>query len=250
MTIYDTIKQLNIEQFKSSENFNKILKIAASSFDELDVVFSDLKVILDIANSSGKQLDLIGHIVIEPRNGKNDVDYRSALTLKIFKNTSRAFVEDIVKILTIVTNATKVVYSDNPPAAYTIYTNGKTLPNNIKTAIDKLSAAGVDVLIYASDGETPFIATEIKTTRADLQTELGDDIVDNAGFQFVVDYESNLQSDKLQNIFEGKAFGVVETLNLVTNTGDTLVTNEGAELCVYDENQNIIDGGLANLAYQ
>ena len=250
MTIYDTIKELNIEQFKSSENFNKILKIAASSFDELDVVFSDLKVILDIANSSGKQLDLIGHIVIEPRNGKNDVDYRSALTLKIFKNTSRAFVEDIVKILTIVTNATKVVYSDNPPAAYTIYTNGKTLPNNIKTAIDKLSAAGVNVLIYASDGETPFIATEIKTTRADLQTELGDDIVDDAGFQFVVDYESNLQSDKLQNIFGGKSFGVVETLNLVTNTGDTLVTNEGAVLSVYDENQNIIDGGLANLAYQ
>jgi hypothetical protein len=250
MSIYNDIKKLNIEQFKNSENFNKILKIVAEPFDELKVVFSDLKGILNIANSSGKQLDLIGHIVLESRNGRNDVDYRSALTLKIFKNTSRAFVEDIVKILTIVTNATKVVYSDNPPAAYTIYTNGKTIPSNIQSIIDKLSAAGVEVLIYASCGETPFIATEIQTTRANLQTSSGDNIVDDAGSQFVVDYSSEIQSDKLQNIFAGKGLGVVETLNLVTNTGATLVTNTGAILSAYDENQNILDGGKANLAYQ
>jgi hypothetical protein len=250
MSIYDTIKQLNIEQFKSSENFNKVLQVATSTFDELDTVFADLKVILNIANSSGKQLDLIGHIIVEGRNGRNDADYRSALTLKIFKNTSRAFVEDIVEILTIVTNATKVVYSDNPPAAYTIYTNGETLPTNIKTTIDRLSAAGVAVLIYASDGQVPFIATEIETTQANLQTDSGDNLVDDAGSQFVVDYESGVESNKLQSIFGGREFGVVENLDLITDTGDTLVTDTGAILGCYDEDQNITDGGLANLAYQ
>jgi len=250
MSIYDTIKQLNIEQFKSSENFNKVLQVAASTFDELDTVFADLKVILNITTSSGKQLDLIGHIIVEGRNGRNDVDYRSALTLKIFKNTSRAFVEDIVEILTLVTNATKVVYSDNPPAAYTVYTNGKTLPTNIKTIIDRLSAAGVAVLIYASDGQVPFIAIEIETTQANLQTDLVDNIVDDAGSQFVVNYESEIKSNKLQIIFGGKEFGVVENLNLITDAGDTLVTETGAILGCYDENQNIIGGGLANLVYQ
>ena len=250
MSIYDTIKQLNIEQFKSSENFNKILRVAASAFDELDVVFANLKVILNITNSSGKQLDLIGHIIVEARSGRNDIDYRSALTLKIFKNTSRAFVEDIVEILTIVTNASKVVYSDNPPAAYTIYTNGEILPGNIKATIDKLSAAGVAVLIYASSGQIPFIATEIETTQADLQDDLGNDIVDDAGSEFVVNYELGAISNKLQTIFGGREFGVVENLELITDTGDTLITDTGAELSCYDENQNITDGGLANLAYQ
>jgi hypothetical protein len=250
MSIYDTIKQLNIEQFKSSENFNKVLRVAASTFDELDIVFANLKVILNITNSSGKQLDLIGHIIVERRNGRNDVDYRSALTLKIFKNTSRAFVEDIVKILTIVTNATKVVYSDNPPAAYTIYTNGETLPTNIKTIIDKLSAAGVAVLIYASDGQVPFIATEIETAQSNLQTNLEDDLVDDAASQFIVNYESTIKSNKLQTIFGGREFGVVENLDLITDTGNTLIIDTGSILGCYDEYQSITDGGLANLAYQ
>lgn len=250
MTIYNTIKQLNIEQFKLSGNFNKVLQVAASAFDELDIVFADLKVILNITTSSGEQLDLIGHIVVEKRNGRNDVDYRSALTLKIFKNTSGGFVKDVVKILTTVTNATKVVYSDNPPAAYTIYTNGETLPKDIKESINRLSPAGVAVLIYASDGQVPFVATELQTLRADLQTESGDDIVDDADSQFVVDYESGIGSNRLQGIFGGKEFGVVETLDLITDTGDTLVTNTGATLCCYDENQNIVNSGKANLAYQ
>lgn len=249
-TVYDIAKQLNIEQFKSSENFNKILKVAASTFDELNDVFVDLKSILNINNSSGKQLDLIGHIIVESRGGRNDADYRSALFLKIFKNTSRAFVEDIVEILTVVSNATKVVYSDNPPASYTIYTNGATLPSNINTIMDRVSAAGVGVLIYASAGQVPFIATEIQTTAANLQTESGDNIVDDAGSQIVVNYESSSESNNLQIIFAGKSFGVVENLDLITDTGDTLVTDTGAVLGCYDENQNIVDGGLANLVYQ
>jgi hypothetical protein len=250
MSIYNTIKALNIEQFKSSENFNKVLQVAASTFDELDTVFADLKIILNITNATGAQLDLIGDIIVEKREGRNDDDYRAAIILKIFKNTSRGFVEDVVEILTVITNATKVVYSDNPPAAYTIYTNGTTLPSNLHSVMDKLSAAGVAVLIYASDGETPFIATEIQTVEANLQTDTGDDLVDDAGSQIVVNYEDGLVSNELQTIFGGREFGVVENLDLVTDTGDTIVTDTGAIMGCYDADQDIIDGGKANLAYQ
>lgn len=250
MSIYDTIKQLNIEQFKSSSNFNKILEVAATTFDELDIVFADLKTILNIANASGKQLDLIGDVVVEKREGRSDDDYRSAITLKIFKNTSRGFVEDVVEILTVITEATKVVYSDNPPAAYTIYTNGTTLPLNIHSVINKLSAAGVSVLIYASVGEVPFIATEVATIEANLITDTGYNLVDDAGSQFVANYQGLALNDRLQQIFEGRAFGVVETLPLITDTGYTIVTDTGATIGCYDANQNVIDGGKANLAYQ
>ena len=148
------------------------------------------------------------------------------------------------------TNATKVVYSDNPPASYTIYTNGNVLPKDIHKVMNKFSAAGVEVLIYASGGEVPFIATEIQTTESDLQTQSGDNIVDDAGSQITVDYELGIQSDKLQIIFEGEGFGLVETLNLTTDTGDTIVTDEGHILVCHDENQNIVGKGKANLSYQ
>ena len=250
MNVYDTIKTLNIEQFKSAENFNKVLKVASSTFNELNIVFSDLKSILNIANASSKQLDLIGSIVVESREGRNDDDYRSAIIVKILKNTSRGFVEDIVDILTVITNANKVVYSDNPPASYTIYTNGNVLPATLNKIIDKLSSAGVSVVVYASDNKVPFIAIETVTGKADLVTENSQNVIDDAGSQIVASYTSSILSDALQEIFGGIGFGVVKTLILVTNTGDTLVTNTGAIIGCYDENQTIIDGGLANLSYQ
>jgi len=250
MSIYDTIKKLNIEQFKDAPNFNKVLLSISPFFDELNDVFADLRILLDISTQTNAQLDLLGDIVVEKRGGRNDNDYREALRLKIFKNTSRGFVDDLVEILTLITEATKVVYSDNPPASYTIFTNGSVTPPNIHSIMDKLSAAGVSVLVYASPGDTPFIATEVVATSADLQDDLGNNIVDDAGSQIEVNYQSMWTSDQLQNIFGGIAFGVVETLNIVTNENYTIVTDTGATLGAYDENQNIVDGGLATLAYQ
>tara|TARA_R110000787_G_scaffold201578_1_gene312387 strand:- start:472 stop:1224 length:753 start_codon:yes stop_codon:yes gene_type:complete len=250
MSIYNTVKQLNIEQFKDAPNFNKFLEVASSTFDELDVVFSDIRILLNISTQQGVQLDLLGDIVVEKRGGRSDIDYRKALTLKIFRNTSRGFVDDVVQILTLMTDATKVVYSDNPPAAYTIYTDGSTLPANIHSIMGKLSAAGVAVLVYASSGDVPFIATEAATTTAELQDDLGNGITDDAGLQLVVNYRGSGSDDRLQQIFGGKSFGAVEVLSLVTETGATLVTDTGDELGMYDGNQTILGSGSATLAYQ
>ena len=124
------------------------------------------------------------------------------------------------------------------------------MPANIHSVMDKLSAAGVAVLIYASPGDVPFIATEVATTAANLQDDLGQNLVDDAGSQFVANYEGAGLDDRLQEIFGGREFGVVETFNLVTDTGYTIITDTGAELGAYDEDQTILDSGLAVLAYQ
>lgn len=250
MGIYNDIKSLNIQQFADSSNFNKLLEVFASTFDELQTVFDNIKLILSIDNSSGKQLDLIGHIIVQSRNGQSDVDYRKSLKIKIFKNSSKAFVEDVIKILKLITEATRVVYSDNPPASYTIYTDGEVLPSTIHRIMDRLSAAGVSVLVYASDGETPFIMTEVATTESDLVDNNGDEIVDNLTNQMIVNYDAGEVSESLKQIFAGERMGAIETLDLISNTGDTIITDTGAIIGCYDEDQNIVDGGKLNLAYQ
>lgn len=248
MTLYAEIKSLIPQQYKDAPNFNKVLEVLATPFDDLVVVFAALKNILDLESAEGAQLDLIGQIVEEKRNGRLDPDYLKGIRFKIFKNTSRGFVDDIVKALKFITSATKVIYSDNPPASYTIYTDGTDLTDDIKFLIDKLTAAGVSLIIYASDGEIPFIMNELVTQRANLVDDQDQQIIDDTGNNIVVDYQTS--SDNLKNLFGGKGLGVIDVLTLVTDTGDILVTDTGAQIGVYDENQEIVDGGKLNIVYQ
>lgn len=251
-TVYERIKALLPEQYKDAENLNKILLVFSSAFDELKAVNEDLKNILSIDDNEGAQLDLIGDIIGEKRNGREDPDYKIGLKFKIFKNTSRGFVDDIVRALKFITEADLVIYSDNPPASYTIYTNGETLPSDLHSMIDKLSAAGVSVIVYASDGEVPFIMNEIITVQDNLIDDLGDQFIDDGSNNIVVDRQT--ATDKLQTLFRGKGMGVVQTLDLTTDTGDVIIVDtpdgSGAILGVYDENQEIVDGGKLNLVYQ
>lgn len=247
-TIYDRIKKLLPEQYKDTANLNAILEVLASPFDDLKVVYNDLKNLLNLEDVEGAQLDLIGNLVGEKRNGREDAEYLIGIRFKIFKNTSKALVDDVVKALKFITQADLVVYSDNPPASYTIYTNGKTLASNINEMIDKLSAAGVSLIVYASDGEFPFIATEVSTTQ--------DNLIDDSGKQFIDDGTNNIViyrqvfADSLQIIFKGINFGVVQNLDLTNDTGETIITDTGAILGCYDATQAIIESGKANLAYQ
>lgn len=247
-TIYNRIKKLLPEQYKDAPNLNAILEVLASPFDDLKVVYAALKNLLDLETAEGAQLDLIGAIIGEPRNGRLDPDYLIGIKFKIFKNTSKATVDDIVKALKFISQADLVVYSDNPPASYTIYTDGQELASNINEMIDKLSAAGVSLIVYASDGEVPFIATEVSTTQDNMIDDLGDQFIDDATNNIVIDRQTFV--DSLQIIFQGTNFGVVQNLDLTTDTGDTIITDTGAILGCYDANQEIIESGKANLAYQ
>lgn len=249
MTIYENIKTLIPEQYRTADNFNKILQILSEPFEDLKIVFSDIKGLLDLDIIFGSQLDLIGDIVGEKRNGRVDVDYLNGIKFKIFKNTSKGFIDDIIKALKFLTNATIVVYSDNPPASYTVYTNGQTLPADIHYLIDKLSAAGVSLIIYASDGEVPMIMTEVNTIQANLQDDIGNNIVDDLSDQIVVNYQNDGDTF-LRDIFQGDKLGVIRNDFLTTNLGDNIVDDAGNFLVVANPNQELVESGKLNLVYQ
>lgn len=245
----ERIKNLLPEQYKESVNFNKLFEVLLEPAIELKTVFANIKNLLNIEDQSGDQLDLIGEIIVQKREGLNDSDYRKLLRFKIKKNTSKATLTDIVEILKFLTNATKVVYSDNPPASYTIYTNGQTIPTNLLIEIDRLSAAGVSVLIYASVGDIPFIATELITNQVNVTTEDGVDVYDEDANQVAANIGGN-PSNKLQIIFEGAGFGAVEVVQLSTEDGQLVFTEDGEQVGAYDENQNIIGSAKANISFQ
>ena len=111
-----------------------------------------------------------------------------------------------------------------------------------------VSAAGVNVTIYASDGEVPFIMNEIVTQSDNLVDDIGNQFVDDSGNEFAVDRQ--ISNDGIQQIFKGKGMGVVQLFDLTIDTGDTIIIDTGATIGVYDSNQDVVDGGKLNLVYQ
>lgn len=69
----------------------------------------------------GDQLDGLGAIVGEPRNGRADEVYRTAIRVRIAVNRSNGRVEELINILGLVFGATLDVWvREHPPAAMTV----------------------------------------------------------------------------------------------------------------------------------
>ena len=84
-----------LSQFQGQPNFEGQLRSFLLQVQEIEVMFFSLIVERYLDNAVGAQLDGIGRVVGEPRNGKNDTDYRTALRGRIIRNRANSRIEDI-----------------------------------------------------------------------------------------------------------------------------------------------------------
>jgi hypothetical protein len=232
--IYDKIAELIPGQYTEAENFNKILKIFGAEVDELLVAIEQVKTAFLINSAVADQLDILGAIVVIPRNGLIDEEYREAIKFKIFQNTSKARVEDLILILKTITQATKIVYSDHPPAGYTIYTDGSKIDGDLNDIMKRLSGVGIEVVVEMGLGQPPLVFPNTEPLLANLIDELGNNIVTETGLQIVVNIsDANLTQDLLE-LYQGDGFGTVATNNLTDELGNNIVTEEGKQIVVTD----------------
>lgn len=248
--IYDKIKSLIPEQYKEAENFNKILEIFGEEVDELLQAIEDVKLAFLIDSAIGKQLDILGSIVVIARNALSDDDYREAIKFKIFQNTSKAKVEDLILILKTLTEANLVVYSDSPPAAYTIYSDGSKIDGNLNDIIKQFTSVGVAVIVEMGLGDTPLVFPNIEQEFEDLIDNTGDNIVTDLGVQIVVNISNaNINQDLLE-LYGGDGFGTIATNDLTDNTGDNIVTNLGEQIILIDlEGESDDKGGYLPVTF-
>lgn len=66
-------------------------------------------------SSQGDQLDQYGRLVQEPRAGLPDILYRRAIEARVIANRSSGAVDELVKIVQILTSATQVRFISCPP---------------------------------------------------------------------------------------------------------------------------------------
>ena len=76
----------------------KFWSIFATQMEELSEVFSDMKTVRDFQTRSGTILDLLGEMLWEPRDGKQDAEYRVYLAVAIQKMLCSGAEPDIANV--------------------------------------------------------------------------------------------------------------------------------------------------------
>jgi hypothetical protein len=95
------------EQFKDKPNIVALLSALVRPSQAIENTLQDMLVFRTVDRATGVNLDRLGKIVGQPRNGLVDDDYRRYIRARIAANRSRGTVNDILKV------ARLIVYSDD-----------------------------------------------------------------------------------------------------------------------------------------
>lgn len=90
---------LMLEQFRSSEAFKAFIAIAMYQIQDLEGAAWQLLTERNVEYATGAQMDGLGQVVGETRNGRTDDEYRVALRTRIAVNRSSGRAEELLNIL-------------------------------------------------------------------------------------------------------------------------------------------------------
>lgn len=132
-----------------------------------------------IATAVGAQLDRIGEIVIQDRNGLSDEIYRVLIYAKIGANVSKGDPESIINVARLLTQSTLVHFQEYWPAGWGMAVNGPPMSqdiiNKVYSRLDKVDPGGVRfeaLVCFAEDDAFSFAGTTEGLGFGDL-TDLG-----------------------------------------------------------------------------
>ncbi len=148
-----------LEQYKGRSKLANVLDVFSDQVQELETAFFQLLEERAIETGEGSQLDTIGEIVGQARNGLDDATYRLYLRVRIKTNLSSGLSEQLITIVSLLVGDTVTVHlSDEPPAGISISLEDDDVSDDTATVVlyfAKLAkSAGVRlVLIWNPDSD-------------------------------------------------------------------------------------------------
>jgi hypothetical protein len=142
--------KLLIDQFKGQPVIVGILTSWTNRIQELEDALFDVitKRILD--DAADAQLDSIGDLVGEEREGRGDSDYREAIRLKIRVNRSKGKSEDIVQVTNQATGGS-FSYAEYFPASFWVFAYNVLSAKSLAQALHKTKAAGTGGMLVFTE---------------------------------------------------------------------------------------------------
>ena len=139
-------------QYRDKTNIEALLdSLGSEQIQDLEDALFGFYSRLDVENSVGSQLDLIGEIVGQGRKGLDDATYRIFLNAKIGRNVSESDIERIISIWNIIAGASTTQVFENYPAEIELYSDSPLSDELAAIALPLMQdAVGAGVRVISS----------------------------------------------------------------------------------------------------
>ena len=176
-----------LEQFKNKTDLAAWLSTYIAEIQEVENMLVSLNTERTLDSAVGVQLDGIGRIIGQARDGQTDDVYRIRIKARIALNLSSGTVEEVLTIMGLVLDGCTFWWTSRPPASYVLDVHGATTTADAVEAaaiMGEASAAGVNSqLVYSesSDADT-FTFSSGDTEEASTAQGWADDAQTTGGF--------------------------------------------------------------------
>lgn len=158
----DHAKSRIIARWKNDPVTNTYAEAMGEQNQELENVLYDFYSFLSIDSMIGQQLNVIGNIVKQPRNGLSDTQYRVYIKAKIGQNVGSGTLSDIRTVWQLILPANNIQIIEEFPCSISIQTDATLTKEEWKVikSFETILCAGVRLnSIVAYDG-IPFAYQE------------------------------------------------------------------------------------------
>ena len=138
-----TLSTILSELEGAPNNVVKLLTALLTPINDLEQVMLALLTERSIDTAVGAQLDVIGRIVGQPRQGLDDDTYRRYCRARVVTNRSSGVVEDLIKVADLVVfNATATyIVKNEGPATVRLRVDGIAITDDLATILYKFERA-------------------------------------------------------------------------------------------------------------
>jgi len=147
-------------QFQNADNLQKIIEVAMEQVQELENVFADMYFLTMLEQAEGNQLDMLGAIAGEPRNGTSDDIYRILVKSRIIANRSSGCADTLLDLVKVQSDGAMVDCYELPGIIYIYVTNTIPIPDIFLATVKRVAAAGVNVVVSYSEN-LPFTLVDV-----------------------------------------------------------------------------------------
>jgi len=148
--------QLMLSTMKEKSNLMKLMEVLSNNFSKSQDQLIEIRDYFTLENAEGVQLDVIGKIAGQIRNGLSDVEYRKKIKIKIAINNGSGEAEVFYNaIIGLKELASKVQLKNLGNADLMIWINAPITYSDFEE-IKRITAAGVNLQIIAGSDD-PFV---------------------------------------------------------------------------------------------
>jgi len=168
----------SIERWRDKATWAAVRDVMAREYEQIENAFWQVYRSRFVDDAGGASLKILGNIVGEPQNGKDDPSYRVRIKARERINGSFGKAQDILDVLALLEPTNSFVYTNDGDAAFTVALvnppSGFATGTELASLIGETSAAGIGGLVVMPASASPdgFILGDVGGTLE--TTVLGD----------------------------------------------------------------------------